>query len=455
MARNSEKIIQLLRSSNIYTPTIEEGAQTKSALENAIDSFNEAFVLAAEPKDGEIMLARYQENGEDVKAVLAAYTDKGESDKGFTFYIDSVAINEMVQELSDKIDSIEAKNTVEASDKSMNVNVDAANGTAISVNVDWENEKVLKLGENGIHTGLSIVKVIPTGEASEGVIVDDGLNENVREAYRLMSGNEQIGQQIDIYKDSALKEIWLGSEFDMADAITGAITKYAWQSKLDASNHITDEAYQSLDEPSKANYEPLNLQSLNYVYQLANGSYSLVKVDVSKFLADSEFGDGLQINSGVVSVKKDPTSESYLTVSANGVKISGVDSAIATEAARAQLSEYEIAKLVGLSGTEGERFWTPTTNYGTGALSARDNMENIATALSGVIAQVSGIAYLPSDAISVTQSQEEGHENEYTIALELSEESDNVLEIKAAGNKGLYLSNVWDCGEYSVETVNP
>ena len=455
MARNSEKIIQLLRSSNIYTPTIEEGVQTKSALENAIDSFNEAFVLAAEPKDGEIMLARYQETGEKVKAVLAAYTDKGENDKGFTFYIDSVAINEMVQELSDKIDSIETKTTVEASDKSMNVNVDAANGTGISVNVDWENEKVLKLGENGIHTDLNIVKVIPTGEASEGVIVDDGLNENVREAYRLMSGNEQIGQQIDIYKDSALKEIWLGSEFDMTDAITGAITKYAWQSKLDASNHITNEAYQSLDEPSKANYEPLDLQSLNYVYQLANGSYSLVKVDVSKFLADSEFGDGLQVSNGVVSVKKDPASESYLTVSADGVKISGIDSAIATETTRAQSAEDEIANLVGLTGTEGNRSWNPTTNYGAGALSARDNMESIATALSGVIAQVSGIAYLPSDAISVTQSKEEGHDNEYTIALELSEESDNVLEIKTNGNKGLYLSNVWDCGEYSVETVEP
>ena len=118
MARNSQKIIQLLRSSQIYTPTIEEGVQTKSALQNAMESFNAAFVAAAEPKDGEIMLARYQETGEGVKAVLAAYTNKG-GETGFTFYLDSVAISEMLDELSEKIDVIEVKNSIESSLTSM------------------------------------------------------------------------------------------------------------------------------------------------------------------------------------------------------------------------------------------------------------------------------------------------------------------------------------------------
>jgi len=445
MARNSEKIIQLLRSSNIYTPTIVEGVETTSALDNAIASFD---ALLNSPDlnllDGEVMLARYQETGKGVKAVLAAYTDKNDN-KGFTYYIDSVAINQIVNELVEKVDEVETKTTVSAGDNSVNVDVEST-GTTVSVNVDWENEPILKLGDNGIYTDVNLVKVIPNGEASEGVIVDSNLNVNVREAYRLMSGNDQIGQQIDIYKDSALKEIWLGSEYDTVNATTGAIIKLAWQSKNDPTNRITDEAYQGLDSDSKANYEPLDLQSLNYVYQLADGTYTLVSIDVSKFLAETEFGNGLVVDSAThtVSVLIDPSSESFLTVSASGIKLDGVQAAIDAEAARAQASESEIAGLVGLTGNEGERQWTPTTNYGTGATSAKANMESIANRLAEIDAAVSGTVYRSTDSIAVTNVQG----NEYEISLALSEESDNVLEIKNTGNKGVYLSGVWDCGEY-------
>lgn len=447
MARNSEKIIQLLRSSNIYTPTIVEGVETTSALDNAIASFDALLNSPdLELLDGEVMLARYQETGKDVKAVLAAYTNK-DGNTGFTYYIDSVAINQIVNELVEKVDEVETRTTVSAGDESVNVDVEDT-GTTVSVNVDWENEAILKLGNDGIYTDVNLVKVIPNGEASEGVIVDANLNVNVREAYRLMSGNDQIGQQIDIYKDSALKEIWLGSEYDTVDTTTGAITKFAWQSKNDPTNRITNEAYQQMDDASKANYEPLDLQSLNYVYQLADGTYTLVSIDVSKFLTETEFGNGLVVDSAThtVSVLIDPTSESFLTVSASGIKLDGVQAAINAEAARAQASESEIAGLVGLTGNEGEREWTPTTNYGTGTTSVKENMESIADRLAEIDATVSGTVYNSTDAIAVTRVQ--GTDNEYDISLVLSEESDNVLEIKNTGNKGAYLSGTWDCGEY-------
>ena len=116
------------------------------------------------------------------------------------------------------------------------------------------------------------------------------------------------------------------------------------------------------------------------------------------------------------------------------------------------------AGLVGLGGTEGQRTFTPTTNYGSNAQSVAENLENIDQALSGISATISVTAYLPSDAISVTQSQEQGHENEHTIALVLSDETttsgdasyvmtgaNNILQIK---DDGLYLDSTWDCGEY-------
>ena len=110
-----------------------------------------------------------------------------------------------------------------------------------------------------------------------------GLGENVKEAYKLIDGNSTIhGDYIKIYKDSSLKSV----------ALSGQI--------------------------------------LNFTYILANGTETVVPVDMSAFLAESEYADGLQVNNHIISVKKDSSSESFLSVSANGIKISGVQDAINT-----------------------------------------------------------------------------------------------------------------------------
>ena len=111
---------------------------------------------------------------------------------------------------------------------------------------------------------------------------------NVKEAYKLVDekGN-QAGATIKIYKDSSLKEV-----------------------------HLVG-------------------QELQFTYILADGSENTIGVDVSTFLAESEFSDGLQVVDHVVSVKKDSESESFLTVSDKGVKVSGVQDAIDNAAAKA------------------------------------------------------------------------------------------------------------------------
>ena len=469
MARNSQKIIQLLRSSQIYKPTIVEGVQTKSALENAIASFNGAFINAANPMDGEIMLARYQETGETVKAVLAAYTDKieeGVENKGFTFYLDSVAINEIVNELVEKVDEVETKNTLSAADESVVVDVQST-GTTVGVNVDWQNESILKLGNDGIYTDVNLVKVIPSGEASDGVIVDATLDANVREAYRLMSGNSQIGQQVNIYKDSALKEIYLGSEYDTVDSTTGAVTKYAWQSKNDPSNRITDSAYQQMDAASQSNYVALDFQSLNYVYQLADGTYSLVSIDVSKFLAESEFGAGLKVENGVVSLDVSGT----VTV---GEEVQYVAMSTTDELDKLTLEEYN-----ELSASEKDNYYryvnpsdatdliteseynalsaAEQANYmplsGTDTRAKETNVFNVQNGLVDVNAIQAAIDFASIEAaegVRVNGSDSIIVNSQNAVFIRLSSASDNVLQITPGPGltRGLYLSGNWDCGEY-------
>ena len=88
------------------------------------------------------------------------------------------------------------------------------------------------------------------------VAVTEGLSENVKEAFKLVDEDGlQVGETIKVYKDSALQKAELVE------------------------------------------------QELQFTYLLADGTTELVKIDVSKFLSESEFKNGLEVSNNVVSVK--------------------------------------------------------------------------------------------------------------------------------------------------------
>ena len=134
--------------------------------------------------------------------------------------------------------------------------------------------------------------------------ITNGLSTNVKEAWGLfVAANNQSGATINIYKDSAYKEIYLGTADDTIDKTNGTITK---------------------KEGDK--------QSLNYAYMMADGTYDLVKVDVSAFLSENEFKSGVTVTNHIVHGVVDSTSEKdsqetqvdFLTVGENGFKVSGI-----------------------------------------------------------------------------------------------------------------------------------
>ena len=242
----------------------------------------------------------------------------------------SIGSTDTVNTALSKLENTIAKNTVSSNDKTITINT-AGTTTDLSVNID----------------GTTVVKNSSTGVISSGLTlakITTGLGTNVKEAYQLQNANgTQIGAQIDIYNDSALKEVYLGANTDTIDATTGLITK----------NTVPDP------------------QSMNFAYHLADGTYSLTKIDVSKFLSESEFGDGLQVSGGVVSVKVgdgieygseatgnksikvkiDSTSEKdsqstpvdFLSVSSDGVKVSGIKDEINRKIAALDVTDTAVA----------------------------------------------------------------------------------------------------------------
>lgn len=119
---------------------------------------------------------------------------------------------------------------------------------------------------------------------------------NVKEAYKTVSvakdGTQtKVGDVIKIYKDSSLKS---------ADFV-------------------------NKDDKNKEG------QFLKLTYILATGEDSVVYVDMSTLITETEVENGIQAVNGKLSIKLDGTNEGeFLTVGAEGLKLSGVQSAIDT-----------------------------------------------------------------------------------------------------------------------------
>lgn len=162
--------------------------------------------------------------------------------------------------------------------------------------IESSDTKVAVTGDNvkaQIESLATSIKTVSTDAKTYSITSITGdeltaLGANVKEAYKLVDEDgTKAGDIIKIYKDSSLKSV------------------------------------------------ALNGQMLNFTYILADGSESTVGVDVSTFLAESEFKDGLEVVDGIVKVKKDASSEKFLSVSESGVKLDGVQAAINTAAAAA------------------------------------------------------------------------------------------------------------------------
>lgn len=283
---------------------------------------------------------------------------------------------------------------------------------------------------------------------------------NIKDAYRLFSfqGEETqstvytpVGDVVKIFKDSSLKECYLGGLSDTVNTSTGVVTKYAYQLISDNTQKITEQAYQALTEEQKALYEAIDSQSLNFVYQLADGTYTLVKIDVSKFLSQSEFKNGLEVsNNGEVSVKIDEDSDEYLTVSEDGVKLEGVkdaidtleqkvtDNALVTSAALNDLETRKATRNELNTLSQSFNSFQSSTNEAINDLEDRKADKSDVEDLSdnALIEVVAG------NGIDVTAKQD----NEQTVSVKLDTvQTDNVLSLSA---NGLYLSRTIDCGEY-------
>lgn len=91
---------------------------------------------------------------------------------------------------------------------------------------------------------------------------------------------------------------------------------------------------------------------------IANSTSEHIYIPVSDLIDTYLAGDGLTLENSKFSIKKDATSESYLTISSDGVKVSGIDSALEgkvdKEEGKSLVLTTEITKLAKLNLPDAE-----------------------------------------------------------------------------------------------------
>jgi len=187
-----------------------------------------------------------------------------------------IASTDTINVALSKLENKAAAITIANADGSINVTT-GASGTDINVNIKSGEHVLAKDGNAGLYTDIKLSSVTPSSTA-------------VKEEYSLIATDGSVlGTNIKIYKDSHIVSI----------------------------TYITD--------PADAHY-----QNLEYSYIDASGATKTEYVDISSLVLEAEFASGVTVTDHVAHGVVDPTSEAFLTVGADGFKLSGVQDAINT-----------------------------------------------------------------------------------------------------------------------------
>ena len=317
----------------------------------------------------------------------------------------------------------------------------------LDVNVDGST--IVKSGNSLAVGTVPATKVSVTDSA--GVFTAENVETALKE---LKDDIANVGGQAKSY--TIIKET---SETEGATLETNVLEQYKLQQTVNGTNTIVGETIKIYKDRSLANVA-LNGQNLDFTYNLADGTQSTVSVDVSTFLAESEFVDGLQVTDHVVSVKTgnglginstskavevviDPTSESFLTVGADGVKLAGVQNAIdnaatnavagldVTDAAVAGQYVSEVSETDGkVSVSRVNVSAAPLNNYTKGsdatAVAASDTINQAISKLENQVDAAKSATTAAINALDVTDTANPGQ-----VVTAVSETDGKVSSTKA------------------------
>lgn len=279
-------------------------------------------------------------------------------------------LEQAVQDINDLQEQV-TTNKVEAADKSVVVTPSEGQKTTIRVNVK-SGDNALKLdAENGLYVDQS---ALTSYEGKEAIaIVDKAESEGVKEISLKINANDKVLTQAAEGLLANINLTW--STTDGLKLIGKNSTEIA---SIPASDFIKDGMLQSVELKVASEDEPIGEAItgtfLVFTFNVDAGS-KVINVNVTDLIDVYTASTGIKLEGKNFMAVIDPASEAFLTVGADGIKLSGVQNAI--NSAKATVDAYTVnAKAISsnpvLSGAD-----IALTGYSTvegGAVAATDTI---------------------------------------------------------------------------------
>ena len=345
----------------------------KTALENALKNAN----------DGEIVINRYKD-GDNIKVLIGFTTEDSTVKKPFVFDADAIPAD--VQKELDKIGGTGEGSIKNAIDEAKNDLIGSAEDTSDSQTITgakkYTDNKIADLDVNDTAVESSFVTKVD--EADGKIIVSRG---KVTSNDKTVTINNGVDGGIDVSANIDGTTIIKNASSGVLSVASGALTQYKGSnavkvSEVDPENNktvslsinsndkvltqsndglfaninLTWDREQGLKLIGKDSIEIATIPATDFIKDgmLDNATYDeethkitltfntdagkqLIELNLSDLVDTYEAGNGLELAGKVFSIKKsaEADSEGFLKVGTDGIKVSGVQDAINTAAAKA------------------------------------------------------------------------------------------------------------------------
>lgn len=354
-----------------------------------------------------------------------------------------------------------------------------------------DNPSTTDVDEAGLYSHVEIAKLTD----QEVTALSDA---NVREAYKLIDANGRtaIGDVIKIYKDSSLQSVYLGH---VDDTLTHEDSTTHESADTTVTSGTGSEALCFIYHLENGNYKlvAVDLESFLQESEFGDG------LQVNNHVVSVNAGDGLDFDSSdpkKVIVKKDSSSQQVytaastpaadvLTVGANGVKVANVQAAInfatdqvlsttvaSSDEAMAtantphisisestddttglhsySVSESDIASEDLVNAITGQTLGSAMTYSGTPTYIGQAQTNTFSSDLAALDAAVADNLKSVSGSNAINVAAKDANKDQ-AISLILDDstvgtgtELTGDYNALSVTNDGLFLSNIWDCGQY-------
>ena len=252
----------------------------------------------------------------------------------------------------------------------------------------------------------------------------------------LINGLDADAATYTIRKDTADLPATVKERYTLVETKNGTSTDKQVAIDIPKDSHIVSIDY--IDDPQDEHY-----QNLEYVYVNDSGATSTTYVDMSALVLEAEFASGVTVGDGhVVHGVVDTTSEPFLTVGADGFKLSGVQAAIdnAVSGATAQTAELS-AKTVTEIASSNSSISATTGTATDGTVSVDLVTDASKVKMTGFTADASGFTAITT-ASTVTEAikaiETEVIANEQVVAAALNDleltKLDNIVVNSVSGS---------------------